>query len=348
MGQTTSQLFCRSNRRTIDLSQTDNEIDGYDVESQRPPIRTTTTRPTNHHHHHTTMRSGDDPNLDDDQSVIQCECTSQLPTYSREDIEMSYADLVKAKRIGTDIEIKFKGIQPEIHIWITGPLRCNTILIIDPTTRNAILIDPGGSSYQDVSCRKKFKAISLVEKIKEMNVEVVKIIITHAHFDHFLGLGAFREQDAFPDAEVWVHIKEKIPWLFLPMQLSMMRMKISKEAINAIGTPHKYFINAGGENEPLGFLDGEVIHTPGHSEGSICILFPSINLLISGDTLFRGAVGRSDLNGGSLRDIKRSILLKLYTLPNHTNVIPGHGPKTMIGYEKGTNPQIKVGDEVPV
>jgi hypothetical protein len=97
----------------------------------------------------------------------------------------------------------------------------------------------------------------------------------------------------------------------------------------------------------LDFLDGIVLHTPGHSEGSICLYFPSSNLLISGDTLLNQQVGRSDFNGGSKRDIFRSILLLLYKLPNCTCVVPGHGPMTLIGREKMNNNSVRFGDVPP-
>lgn len=360
MGQTTSQLFCQSNRHKVHLNQSENEINGYDIESQHPQTHTTTARPPNgaenhhqHHQHHTTTtrRGGDDTDnqdttTDDQIEFTPCECTAQLPAHTPEEIELSFTDLVNQNRIGTDVDITISSRQPTIHIWQTGPLACNTILIADPQTNEAIIIDPGGNTYQEITGRKKrVKVIDLVEEIKGLGFTIIKIVVTHAHFDHFLGLGAFRV--AFPDAKVWVHTKEKIPWMFLPMQLSMMRMRISKANIDAIGSADEFFVNIDGNNEPLNFLDGVVIHTPGHSEGSICIHFPSLFLLISGDTLFRNAVGRSDLNGGSTPHLRRSILTKLYTLPNHTNVIPGHGPKTMIGHEKANNPTVKFGDAVP-
>lgn len=126
-------------------------------------------------------------------------------------------------------------------------------------------------------------------------------------------------------------------WEFLPMQLRMLGMVLSREAIADIGKPDAWLT----DKMQLGLLDGVVIHTPGHSEGSCCFYFHDSRLLLAGDTLFRGAVGRSDMLGGSPEKLKDSIVNKLYTLPDEVTVITGHGPSTMIGHEKRNNSYIR-------
>lgn len=188
----------------------------------------------------------------------------------------------------------------------------------DPETKEAVLVDPGGD------------ADLILDTIKELGVTIKQILITHGHFDHFLAAGEIRDELKVP---IYLHSNDKILWNFLPVQLQAMGMTLPRYIAQNLGQPDHWLE----DGQSLQVLDGTVLHTPGHSSGSCCFHFAKSRILIAGDTLFRGTVGRTDLMGGNSQSLTDSILTKLYVLPDSTYVISGHGANTYIGHEKRNN-----------
>ena len=146
-----------------------------------------------------------------------------------------------------------------------------------------------------------------------MGVKVVQIVVTHGHLDHFL---AAREVHEHTGAPIHLHEGDNMLWSALPMQCALLRLPAPSQEIPMPQGKLE-------DGDALAVLDGRVLHTPGHSPGSSCFYFESLGLLLSGDTLFRGSIGRTDLFGGSKPQIVSSIRRKLYTLPPETVVVPG-------------------------
>jgi len=201
------------------------------------------------------------------------------------------------------------------HQKPVGPLKCNMCIIGDPKTRNAVLVDPGGDAGE------------IMKLVNNLKVTIVQILVTHAHFDHFLAAGEIRKLTKSP---IFLHKADLELWRMLPMQCMLFRIDAPAERI---ADPDQWL----DDGSKLKVLDGVVIHTPGHSPGSSCFYFAESKLLFTGDTLFRASIGRTDLLGGDPKKIVESIQKKLYTLPDDINVTPGHGESTTIGYEKQNN-----------
>ena len=193
------------------------------------------------------------------------------------------------------------------------------ILIAEDNT--AVLIDP--------ACDSKEEFNRLLKIINEQELNIVATIITHPHADHVMGAKLMTE--AFPQAELLMH-EEGIP-LYMAMNDYSIIMGFDKREIPA---PTRYIT----DNEILKFSDIElqVLYTPGHAPGSICLYSKTDNVLFSGDVLFQSSIGRTDLPGGSFDVLKKSIYEKLFVLPDDTIVLPGHGDQTTIEYEKKHNP----------
>lgn len=203
-----------------------------------------------------------------------------------------------------------------IHeILPVGMLACNCSVIGDEATREAIVIDPG----DDIS--------DIVAILDRHQLKVKTIAITHAHIDHIGGAHKLR---ALTGAPVYMHEDDSVLSDNLAMQAAWL----------GIGTPENPGIDLPAHEGDIlraGAIETQVLHTPGHTQGSICLFIPGEKKLIAGDTLFKGSVGRTDLPGGSSVDIAKSIRGKLYTLPEDTIVTPGHGEETTIGREKRSN-----------
>ena len=196
-----------------------------------------------------------------------------------------------------------------------GPMQCNCTILGDLVSRKAIVVDPGGDSE------------ILLERLVELNLQVERIIHTHAHLDHFLASGKMKEATG---AKLALHREDLFLWDMLEDQCRMFGIPFEPAP-----PPDQWLENE--ENIDLNDLQGKALHTPGHTPGSMCFLFESQKLLIAGDTLFQGSVGRTDLWGGDFKKIEKSIQEKLYTLDEETSVITGHGESTSIGHEMRAN-----------
>ncbi|MEC7758591.1 MAG: MBL fold metallo-hydrolase [SAR324 cluster bacterium] len=196
-----------------------------------------------------------------------------------------------------------------------GPLQCNCTILGDLVSRKAIVVDPGGD------------AELLLERLVELNLQVERIIHTHAHLDHFLASGKMKEATG---AKLALHREDLFLWDMLEDQCRMFGIPFEPPP-----PPDQWLENE--EEIDLNDLQGKALHTPGHTPGSMCFLFESQKLLIAGDTLFQGSIGRTDLWGGDFKKIEKSIQEKLYTLDEETSVITGHGESTSIGHEMRAN-----------
>jgi hydroxyacylglutathione hydrolase len=204
-----------------------------------------------------------------------------------------------------------------IHeIFPVGPLQCNCSVIGDPATHEAIVIDPG----DDIE--------SVIAALNKHKLTVKQIVITHAHIDH---VGGAMKLKTFTGAPILLNENDAGLLKMLDVQAAWVGMK-------SPGTVTIDSSLTSSDQLTVGSLSASVIHTPGHTEGSVCIYFPAQHKLIAGDTLFAGSIGRTDLPGGSFDKIMRSLHREVLALPDETVVIPGHGELTTIGEERATNP----------
>ncbi len=201
-----------------------------------------------------------------------------------------------------------------------GPLSCNCTIIGNTETGDAIVIDPGGD------------ADTLLKLLAEQNLSVRQILHTHAHFDHFLASGEMKRQTG---ATLALHREDKPLWEKLDVQCGYFGFEYDKTM-----PPPDHWLEHDEPIETVSGLSGQCLHTPGHTPGSMCFHFDTLNLLLGGDTLFRGSIGRTDLWGGDFNTIQRSIQQHLFSLDEATQVIAGHGRSTTIGYELEHNPYV--------
>jgi hydroxyacylglutathione hydrolase len=204
-----------------------------------------------------------------------------------------------------------------IHeILPVGPLQCNCSIVGDEQTREAMVIDPG----DDVD-----EVFAIVQR---HGLTVKQIVITHAHIDHIGGAAKLKRITGAP---VLLNANDQALLKMLDVQATWLGMR----------PPEKTTIDTSlttGDKLQAGSLVADVLHTPGHTEGSVCLYFAAENKLIAGDTLFAGSIGRTDLPGGSYKKIMESLHGPVLALPDETIVVPGHGPLTTIGDERETNP----------
>ena len=204
-----------------------------------------------------------------------------------------------------------------IHaILPVGMLQCNCSIFGDEKTHEAIVIDPGDNID------------GILGVLAKHALKVKAIVITHAHIDH---IGGAAKLKAATGAPVHMNANDQEIYDHLDMQASWLNMK----------TPEKTTVDTearDGDTLALGEATFHVLHTPGHTQGSISLWIPAENKVIAGDTLFRDGIGRTDLPGGDGRQILRSIHDQLMTLPEEATVVPGHGGNTTIGREKERNP----------
>ena len=204
-----------------------------------------------------------------------------------------------------------------IHqILPVGPLQCNCSVIADEKTREAMVIDPG-DDIEDI--------LAILDKNR---LTVKQIVITHAHIDHVGGAMKLKKVTA-------------APILLNQNDSALLKMLDAQAAWLGMATPGTVQIDqsvGNGDKVKAGSLSADVLHTPGHTEGSICLYFAPEKKLIAGDTLFAGSIGRTDLPGGSYKKIIESLHERVLALPDETVVVPGHGELTTIGQERESNP----------
>jgi glyoxylase-like metal-dependent hydrolase (beta-lactamase superfamily II) len=203
--------------------------------------------------------------------------------------------------------------------FTVNPMQVNSYLLYDETGE-CLVVDAGFYSREEEE--------SLMEFIRKHTLTPVRMVNTHCHFDHIMGVELIRKRfripfSCHPDERFWIRNG--------PVQSSLFGIKMKD-----ISEPDGYLY----ENEPVVFGNSalNVLHVPGHSPGHVVFHSPGDSLLISGDVLFRGSIGRSDFPGGNAESLLRNIHAKLMVLPPETVVWCGHGPETTIGTEKAANP----------
>jgi glyoxylase-like metal-dependent hydrolase (beta-lactamase superfamily II) len=205
-----------------------------------------------------------------------------------------------------------------IETFPVGPLQCNCTILGDPETGEAIVIDPGD------------EALKVLKRLSAHGLRPKAILITHTHLDHVAGNHEVREKTG---AKVMLHERDLPLYDNLGMQAQFIGMDAPVRAPVDEHIHQGDVIPFGGQGDSL-----QVLHTPGHTPGSCSFFLGSRNLLFSGDTLFAGSIGRTDLWGGDFDAEVRSIREKLLPLPDATRVIAGHGPDTTILEERRSNP----------
>lgn len=203
----------------------------------------------------------------------------------------------------------------KIIIKVVGAISTNCIILINNETKEAVIVDPGDDE----------PAISQ-ELLKESAVPAA-VLLTHAHFDHILAAGTIRDKYHVP---VYMSLDE-VNLACSPT------LNLSEEFGCKCSVDADILVNGGDSIELAGFVF-EVIATPGHTAGSVCFYIREENVLLSGDTLFHESVGRTDFPTSSTAQIISSVQNKLMKLPDETDVYPGHGQMTEIGWERHNNP----------
>jgi len=206
--------------------------------------------------------------------------------------------------------------KPILETFPIGPLQCNCTILGDPATKEAIVIDPGEEIGR------------IHRRLTDLGLKLKQILITHAHIDHVGGALRLKQLTGAP-----ILLNEND----LPL-LQMMEMQAGWLGMPTPETAPPDESLRDGMRVGLDSYPADVLHTPGHTQGSVCLHFVPMKMLIAGDTLFAGSIGRTDLPGGNGRQLIDSIHTRLLVLPEETHVIPGHGPATTIGLEKDSNP----------
>ena len=210
----------------------------------------------------------------------------------------------------------------QIKLFSFNPFQVNTYLLINEY-RECILIDAG--------CLDSYECTKLSSYIKENKLSLKRVLNTHLHLDHIFGNKfVFEKYGIKPEA----HKADE--FLINRFPLMAKNFGINSNTTIEIGN----YLNDN-DTITLGNIKLTVLHTPGHSPGGVSFYADDDHCLFSGDSLFLGSVGRTDLEGGDFATLKSSIVNKLFSLPKNTLVFPGHGPKTSIDFEKNNNPYLR-------
>lgn len=197
-----------------------------------------------------------------------------------------------------------------------GLLGCNCSILGDETSREAIVVDPG------------YDIPRILALLAKHQLVVKQIFVTHAHIDHIASAQSLKQITGAPI----LYNQSDLP---LVAMMGVQAAWIDVIVPTVLPPDHS---PADGETVAVDGIKAKVIYTPGHTEGSLCLYIPSRSLLLAGDTLFAGGVGRSDLPGGNSGKLLASIRERLLALPDATVVVPGHGGETTIGTERASNP----------
>src|SRR5580704_6837747 len=202
-----------------------------------------------------------------------------------------------------------------VETFPVGPLQCNCTIVGDEETHEAIVIDPGDEIGR------------VQRRLTELGLKLKQILITHGHIDH---VGGALKLKRLTGAPIFMNGND----------LEQLKIMDKQAAWLGVDTPETAAPDeslADGMTVGLAGHPVQVLHTPGHTQGSVCLHFAPMKLLIAGDTLFAGSIGRTDLPGGNFDQIIDSLHSRILTLPDETKVLPGHGPTTKIGEERDTN-----------
>ena len=208
-----------------------------------------------------------------------------------------------------------------LETFPVGPLACNCTVLGDEATGEAMVVDPGDNVPQ------------ILALLAKHHLTLKQIVVTHGHIDHVGGAVQLKRATG-------------APVLLNQNDLPLLKMMDVQAGWLGIATPEVAAPDVSAEEGMVAGIAGhpaQILHTPGHTQGSICLHFEPDGLLLAGDTLFAGSIGRTDLPGGDGRQILRSLRDRLLTLPDSTRVIPGHGRETSIGVERESNPFLQPG-----
>ncbi len=211
----------------------------------------------------------------------------------------------------------------KITSYTVNPFAENSYLLINEG--EALLVDPGFGNESEWE--------PAAQELEEQKAELAGIILTHAHIDHILGIPMLRSLFG-AGLPVWLHPDDSFFWENAAVQAAMFGVEIGE-----LGDKPKPVMPA--SNWQAGHFSFEIRHTPGHAPGHVVFYLKESGILLGGDTLFRESIGRTDLYAGNFEQLERSIRTQLYTLPDDTRVLPGHGPETTISYEKRHNPFVR-------
>ncbi len=212
----------------------------------------------------------------------------------------------------------------QVKIFCYNPFQVNTYLVFDPDSREAMIVDPGMTNMESHA--------DLTQTIAELHLTVKYLVNTHLHLDHIFGLATMA-------AECGVTAKAHQADFVLAGQLKTQMQQFGLPTSIA-DEPSALEPLQEGDVLTLGSEEIHVIDVPGHTSGGLAFFAPQSGWVITGDSLFSGSIGRTDLPGGDFATLIRSIQSKLFTLPAATVVYPGHGPATTIGTEIETNPYL--------
>lgn len=207
-----------------------------------------------------------------------------------------------------------------LHIegFTSGPVATNSFLVWDED-KHGLIVDAPPGSFDEV-----------VTMIESEGITPGALVLTHTHWDHTADVNAFKERFG-EELIVYVHPDDEYR-LSDPMKYLLWPIPLQMEPF----VPDRHLHH--GDRLELGAMRFDILHAPGHSEGSICLYSQDYSLVFGGDVLFAGSIGRTDLPGGNHATLMQSIREQLLPLPDETQVLPGHGPLTTIGEERESNP----------
>lgn len=206
-----------------------------------------------------------------------------------------------------------------LETFPVGPLACNCTILGDEDAHEAIVIDPG----DEVS--------RIHRRLAESGLKLKQILVTHGHIDHVGGALKLKRLTGAP-----IFLNEA--------DLPLLKIMETQAAWLGVTTPETAPPDEDLKEGGLVGLErypAQVLHTPGHTQGSVCLHFAPLKLLVAGDTLFAGSIGRTDLPGGDFSQIMDSLRSRILALPDDTRVLPGHGPATSVGEERANNPYLQ-------